>query len=100
MGAGSSAEDLWHRLNALDSMNRASVCAATMLSSALPFILIVTALAGESAASSFRRAGRRRRRAADQVGLSPLPQPGLVTSGRAWWYRHVAQETASLVRAG
>lgn len=49
--SGSWAENLWHRLDAVDFLNRAMVLAATLLLCAVPFMLIVAALAGRSAVS-------------------------------------------------
>ncbi|MFF6773065.1 YhjD/YihY/BrkB family envelope integrity protein [Streptomyces sp. NPDC012637] len=49
--AGSWAENLWHRLDAVDFLNRAMLLAATLLLCAVPFMLIVAALAGRSAVS-------------------------------------------------
>jgi len=50
--AGSWAETLWHRLDAADFMNQAMLLAATLLLCAVPFYLVVTALAGRSAVSA------------------------------------------------
>jgi membrane protein len=47
--AGSWAEYLWHRLDAVDFMNQAMQFAATLLLCAFPFLLITSALAGRSA---------------------------------------------------
>jgi membrane protein len=49
--AGSWAEYLWHRLDAVDFMNQAVLPAATLLLCAVPFMLIMAALAGRSAVS-------------------------------------------------
>jgi len=46
--AGSSAEDLWHRLGVVDFMNQAMLLAATLLLCAVPFLLVMAALAGRS----------------------------------------------------
>jgi membrane protein len=54
--SGSSADYLWHRLNAVDFMNQAMIFAATLLLCAFPFLIIVSALAGRSSA---RELGRR-----------------------------------------
>lgn len=49
---GSWADSLWHRLGAVDFLSQAMLLASTLLLCAVPFFLIVTALAGQSAASS------------------------------------------------
>jgi membrane protein len=49
---GSWAEYLWHRLDAVDFMNQATLLAATLLLCAVPFMLIAAALAGRSAVSA------------------------------------------------
>ena len=46
--AGSWAESLWHRLDVVDFMNQAMLLAATLLLCAVPFLLVMTALAGRS----------------------------------------------------
>jgi membrane protein len=48
--AGSLPEHLWHRLDALDFMNQAIILAATLLLCGMPFFLVLSALAGRSAA--------------------------------------------------
>ena len=48
---GSSAEYLWGRLNALDFINQGMLFASTLLLCALPFLIVVTVLAGRSAAT-------------------------------------------------
>jgi membrane protein len=64
--AGSWAEYLWHRLDAVDFMNQAMLLAATLLLCAVPFLLIATALAGRSAVSGLtRRLGLNQQAAAD-----------------------------------
>jgi membrane protein len=50
--AGSWAEYLWHRLDAVDFMNQAMLLAATLLLCAVPFTLIAAALAGRSVVSA------------------------------------------------
>ena len=49
--SGSSAEYLYGRLNALDFMNQGMLFAATLLLCGLPFLIVVTALAGRSAST-------------------------------------------------
>jgi membrane protein len=64
--SGSAAEDLWHRLNALDFMNQAMILAGTLLLCVFPFLIVLSALAGRGAASSFsRRLGLNQQAAAD-----------------------------------
>jgi membrane protein len=46
--AGSSAEYLWHRLNALDFINLGMLFAATLLLCFIPFLIVGSALAGRS----------------------------------------------------
>jgi membrane protein len=64
--SGSAAEDLWHRLDALDFMNQAMILTGTLLLCALPFLLATAGLAGVSAESSLsRRLGLNQQAAAD-----------------------------------
>jgi membrane protein len=64
--SGSAAEDLWHRLDALDFMNQAMILTGTLLLCALPFILATAGLAGVSAESSMsRRLGLNQQATAD-----------------------------------
>jgi membrane protein len=53
--AGSFAEDLWHRLDAMDFINRGVMFAATLLLSLFPFLIVVSALAGSSVVSTLAR---------------------------------------------
>jgi membrane protein len=46
--AGSSAQSLWDRLSATDFLNQALLLAATLLLCAIPFFLVLNALAGRS----------------------------------------------------
>lgn len=63
---GSWADALWRRLGAMDFISQAMVLAATLLLCAVPFFLIVTALAGRSAASELsHRMGLSHQAAAD-----------------------------------
>lgn len=59
--AGSTAEYTWGRLNTLDFINQGMLFAATLLLCALPFLIVVLALSGRSAATGI---GRR-------LGLNP-----------------------------
>jgi membrane protein len=64
--AGSWAEHLWHRLDAVDFMNQAMLLAATLLLCAVPFLLIAAALSGRSAVSALTwRLGLSKQAAAD-----------------------------------
>jgi membrane protein len=64
--SGSAAEDLWHRLDALDFMNQAMILTGTLLLCVFPFLLATAGLAGVSAASSLsRRLGLNQQAAAD-----------------------------------
>src|SRR5690348_8534771 len=53
--AGTSAEYLQRRLTGLDFINRGMLFAATLLLCALPFLIVVSALAGKSAATAIGR---------------------------------------------
>ena len=82
--AGSAAEDLWHRLDALDFMNQAMILTGTLLLCALPFLLATAGLAGVSAESSLsRRLGLNQQAAADlshlftSSGATSSPVTGL-----------------------
>ena len=59
--AGSPAEHLWRRLDAMDFINRGMLFAATLLLCLFPFLIIANALAGRSAAS--------------RAGPAPGPEP-------------------------
>src|SRR5690242_20770044 len=64
--SGSAAEDLWHRLDALDFMNQAMILTGTLLLCAFPFLLATAGLAGVSAESSLsRRLGLNQQAATD-----------------------------------
>ena len=72
--SGSSAEHLWRRLNAVDFINRGMLFAAVLLLCFVPFMIVLQALAGRSAASDLaRRLGLSHAAAADvsQVFASP-----------------------------
>jgi membrane protein len=53
--AGSLAEDLWHRLDAMDFINRGMLFAATLLLCFFPFLIVVSALAGRSVVTELTR---------------------------------------------
>jgi len=64
--SGSAAEELRHRLDALDFMDRAMILTGTLLVCVFPFLLVTAGLAGRSAASSLsRRLGLNRQASAD-----------------------------------
>jgi membrane protein len=64
--AGSWAEYLWHRLDAVDFVNQAMLLAGTLLLCAVPFFLVAAALAGRSAVSALTaRLGLSQQAAAD-----------------------------------
>lgn len=48
---GSTAERLWNRLNSMDFINRGMLFASVLLLCLIPFLIIVAALAGRSAAT-------------------------------------------------
>ncbi|MEV5969584.1 YhjD/YihY/BrkB family envelope integrity protein [Streptomyces sp. NPDC051921] len=83
---GSWADSLRQRLGAVDFIGQAMVLAATLLLCAVPFFLIVTALAGQSAASALsRRLGLSEQAAADvgQLFASSSAISAAVT-GMSW----------------
>jgi membrane protein len=53
--AGSVAEDLWHRLDAMDFINRGLLFAATLLLCFFPFLIVVSALGGRSVVKTLVR---------------------------------------------
>ena len=64
--AGSSAEYLWNRLNAIDFINQGVLFAATLLLCLFPFLIVAHALAGRSMAGALaRHAGLNKQAAAD-----------------------------------
>ncbi len=52
---GSSAESVWRRLNAMDFINQGMQFAALLLLAFLPFIIVVSSLAGRDAATGIAR---------------------------------------------
>ena len=66
--AGSLAEDVWRRLEALDVINRGMVFAATLLLCFFPFLIVVSALAGRPVADSLARFTGLNGQAAADVG--------------------------------
>jgi membrane protein len=53
--SGTTAGHLWERLNAIDFINKAMLFAAVLLLCVLPFMIIVSALAGHTAVSGLSR---------------------------------------------
>ena len=53
--SGSSAEHLWRRLDSMDFINRGMLFAAVLLLCFFPFLIIVNALAGQTAATGLIR---------------------------------------------
>jgi membrane protein len=83
---GSSAEYLWNRLSAMDFMNRGMQFAATLLLLFIPFVLVLSALEGRSAAARLsKHLGLNQQAAADVGHLvnSSSATSGAVT-GLAW----------------
>jgi membrane protein len=87
--AGSSAEHLWQRLDAMDFINRGMLFAAALLLCFFPFIIVANALAGRSAANGLaRHLGLNKQAAADvaQLFTSSSATSGAIT-GTAWvWF--------------
>ena len=84
--AGSSAEHLWRRLDAMDFINRGMLFAATLLLCLFPFLIVANALAGRSVTSGLaRRLGLNQQAAADVGALftSSAATSSAVT-GTAW----------------
>ena len=84
--AGSPAERVWRRLDAMDFINRGMLFAATLLLCLFPFLIVANALAGRSAASGLaRHLGLNQQAAADVGGLftSSAATSSAVT-GTAW----------------
>jgi len=66
--AGSFAEDLWQRLDAMDFINRGVLFAATLLLCLFPFLIVVSALAGRSVVDTLTRYTGLNGQAAADVG--------------------------------
>jgi len=72
--AGSLAEDLWRRLDAMDVINRGMLFAATLLLCFFPFLIVVSALAGRSVVHTLARStGLNSEAAADAGHLFASP---------------------------
>jgi len=86
--AGSSAEYLWNRLNALDFMNRAMLFAATLLLLAFPFLLVLAALSGRSAVGPVARRLGLNHQAAAAVGhlFTSSSATSHAVTGLAWLF--------------
>jgi membrane protein len=86
---GSSAEDLWSRLGAMDFINRGMLFAATLLLCFFPFIIIANALAGRTTTEGLTRHLGLNKQAASVVSkifTSPSATSNAIT-GTAWvWF--------------
>ena len=84
--AGSAAEHLWRRLDAMDFINRGLLFAATLLLCLFPFLIIANALAGQSAATGLaRHLGLNQQAAADVGGLfTTSAATSSAVTGTAW----------------
>ena len=84
--AGSSAEHLWRRLDAMDFINRGILFAATLFLCFFPFLIVANALAGRSAASGLaRHLGLNQQAAADVGGLfTSSSATSSAVTGTAW----------------
>lgn len=83
---GSSAQHLWTRLNAMDFVNRGMLFAAILLLCLIPFLIIVSALAGRNAAEGMiRHFGLNQTASADvsKVFTSPSSTSSAI-SGLSW----------------
>src|SRR5215469_1087063 len=68
--AGSVAEDLWRRLDAMDFINRGMQFAATLLLCFFPFLIVASALANRSVVNTLaRHTGLNRQAAAEASRL-------------------------------
>jgi membrane protein len=75
---------LWHRLVALDFMNQALLLAGTFLLCVFPFLIVLSALAGQGAASGFsRRLGLNQQAASDMGHLFASKTTTSATIGAA-----------------
>ena len=84
--AGSSAEHLWRRLDAMDFLNRGLLFAATLLLCFFPFLIVANALAGRSTTNQLaRHLGLNKQAAADVSKLftSTTATSNAIT-GTAW----------------
>jgi hypothetical protein len=86
MNSGSPADDLWRRLNSVDFMNQAMTLAATLLLCAVPFLIIVSALAGRSAAGELGRRLGLNHQAAGAIGhlFASSAVTSRAVTGAAW----------------
>ena len=84
--AGSSAEHLWRRLDAMDFINRGMLFAATLLLCLFPFLIIANALAGRSAATGLARHLGLNQQAAADVGalFTSSAATSSAITGTAW----------------
>lgn len=86
MFAGSWAEHVWRQLDAADFLNRAMLLAAVLLLCAVPFLLVLVALAGRSAVSGLTRRMGLNREAADAVGqlFTTSADTSAAVTGMSW----------------
>lgn len=84
--AGSWAGELWGRLGAVDFMNESIMLAATFLLCAVPFLIIATALAGRSAASTLTLRLGLNQQAATDVGhlFASSSATSAAVTGTSW----------------
>ena len=84
--AGSPAEHLWRRLDAMDFINRGMLFAATLLLCLFPFLIIANALAGRSAATGLARHLGLNQQAAADVGalFTSSAATSSAITGTAW----------------
>ncbi|MDI2124991.1 YhjD/YihY/BrkB family envelope integrity protein [Yinghuangia seranimata] len=84
--AGSWAEHLWGQLDAVDFINRSMLLAATLLLCAVPFLLVLVALEGRSAASGLSRRMGLNKEAADDVGqlFTTSADTSAAVTGLSW----------------
>ena len=84
--AGSSAEHLWRRLDAMDFINRGMLFAATLLLCFFPFLIIANALAGQSVTSGLARHLGLDKQAAADVGrlFTSSAATSSTITGTAW----------------
>ncbi|WP_084725042.1 YihY/virulence factor BrkB family protein [Streptacidiphilus melanogenes] len=84
--SGSWAESLLRRLDSADLINRAMILAATMLLCVVPFFLIVTALAGGSAAADLTRRFGLSHEAAADIGrlVNSSSSTSSAVTGMSW----------------
>jgi membrane protein len=78
--AGSVAEDLWRRLDAMDFINQGMLFAATLLLCFFPFLITVSALAGRPVVNTLARSTGLNGQAAADVGRLFAPSAATVSA--------------------